>query len=237
MDREYIKMENILEIYNNQLRSLYEDDNGNQGKIFKNKNELIEITKKGEEYKNLSNYIENDKRNRKSGKKKRKSDSDKIFIKIKGKVISSFIKALNSYKEFKKERIKRIGKKLINKETSGDFNLDLLQIPLIQILYNNKENRERIGKIIKGNNKGERNSIITILNLKFQNCLDIFRYKEEIEGISDKLNYKLVNFLEKEYEEQKMEINEIDPKEYIALLLLAVYNYENILKKRKMNNK
>lgn len=237
MDREYIKMENILEKYNNQLRSLYEDDNGNQGKIFENKDELIKIANNGKKYKHLSTYIEKDQRYRKNEKEKRMSNSDKLIIKIKGKVISSFIDVLNSYEEFKKKKIKKINKKLVNKEANGDFNLDLLQIPLIRILKNCQKNNERIKKIIRGADTVERNSINSIVNLKFQNCLDIFRYKEDIEGIGDKFNYKLVNFLKEEYKKQKGKIKEMDPKEYIALLLLAVYNYENILKKRKMNEK
>jgi hypothetical protein len=72
MDREYIKMENILEKYEDQLHSLYEDDNGNQGKIFENKDELIEIAKNSKIYEKLSNYIEKDKRDRKKEKKGKK---------------------------------------------------------------------------------------------------------------------------------------------------------------------
>ena len=242
MDREYIKMENILEKYENQLSSLYEDDNGNQGKIFENKDELLEIAKTSEKYEKLSNYIEKDKRyiyrkKEKKGKKKRMPDPDKLTEKIKGNLISSFIDVLNSYEEFKKKKIEKIDKELVNKEGNGDFNLVLLQILLIRILNNSQENKERIKEIIDGDKTVERNSIKTIVNLKFQNCLDIFRYKEDIEGIGDKFNYKLVNFLKEEYKIQTGKKKEMDPKEYIVLLLSAVYNYENILKKRKMNEK
>ena len=47
----------------------------------------------------------------------------------------------------------------------------------------------------------------------------------------------MVNFLKEEYIIQTGKIKEMDPREYIALLLLSVYNYENIFKKRKMNEK
>ena len=202
----------------------------------------------------MSNYIEKEKKKKKNydendenRKNKRLFDQDKIFIKIKIKVIDSYINALSSYKEFKEEKIDKNGLGSLNKDATPDFNLDLLQMPLIRVLKNNqkynerikknKKNNERIKIIIDCDDEVERNSINTIVNLNFQNCLDIFRYKEEIVGISDKFNYKLVNFLEKEYEEQKNKLTEMTCKEYIACLILAVYNYENILKKRKMNGK
>ena len=244
----FINLREIINLKEEFLSPLWDDPDKS---IFKDKEDLFKVVESNEFckiYQDILNYLQGKKRN--NHNKKRKEYIDEMILKIKNKILYSYLKATNSFNEFKMRPISTIKHELVNKPILADFNLILLEKPLCLILSNksnddtkNKNNKKIIQEALNGYNNGSKEKIIySHLYLTFQNCLDIFRYVEKNENF----NYKLVDFLFEEFKSQvkKMEKKNKEKKEenkawiqqYIVSLLLLTYNYELFFYIRKMKS-
>ena len=236
----FIELKTIINQNEKFLSSLWNDP---KDRIFKDKDELFKVVESEEfgiMYRKIVNYLEHKEGNKNN--EKRKKDIDQMILKIKNKVIKSFLNSTNSFNHFKMNQISTIKHDLINKVILADFNIVLLKQPLCSILSNEssgknaKRNEEIIQEALNGYNNGNRESKILYghLYLTFQECLDIFRYKKAYNNC----NYRLVDFLFEEYKKQTNEKkNETIAwaKVYIVSLLLLAYNYELFFYIRKTN--
>lgn len=181
---------------------------------------------------------------------KRRNDLDEIILKIKSnltKYIKDFINFLIKEKNIKTKELLPLKYELINRPMINNFNLNLLEKPIYQILANDIS-----GKSIKNNYdiimnlkdlKDEKYGIIKkALDLTWGDYLDIFRYypikklqnkmeEEILEEIIKKFQNKVDTFIE----EKKNDKYDSDNEKFIYLgaLILSIYNYERyfILKK------
>lgn len=250
----FIELQAIINENEKFLSNLWKDTNDH---IFKDKDELSKVVESKEfgiMYQKIVTYLKDIKGNKSN--EKRKKDIDQMILKIKNKVIHSFLNSTNSFNHFKKNHISTIKHNLINKVILADFNIILLNQPLCSILSNEssehknkkkinsnelsgknpKRNEEIIQEALNDYNNGNRENKILYghLYLTFQECLDIFRYKKAYKNC----NYRLVDFLFEEFKSQTNEKkNETIPlaKVYIASLLLLAYNYELFFYMRKKN--
>ena len=207
----------------NHILNIYEKDIGKiwskEVKIFENKKELNNTLKNGKIYQNVFNLLS---KNISYKAEKRKFDADGMINKIKTKLLDSILNYINSFDEMKKYKIYTLKKNLINTKIGAHFNLVYLKQYLYDILSNDSSesnyntNKDKILKI-----KDEYSTFFNQkLCLTVQNCLDIFRYKQP----NPYFKNKLFEFLNKEYKEFKDDI--IYRKDYIAALILLVYNFE-----------
>ena len=190
------------------------------GEMFKRvKNYLTGVkgykdNKPGKNEKNLTNkQIEKDvdlKNDQRKDNIKRKMEKDQMINIIKSKLSKSYYNATNSFDEFKKNQISIMEPVLINKQIKADFNLEYLTQKLFSILSNdsnelnfpnNLSNKEKIESIMNDNSE-EKKELKNHLSLTVQNCLDIFRYKEENSNFNY-FNYRLVDSLKEIYDFQK----------------------------------
>ena len=155
-----------------------------------------------------------------------------MIIKIKTQLLESIRNYINSFDEMKYCEIYKLKKDLINKNTTANFNLIYLTQKLYNILSNDSSesnynsNKDKILEIKNQNfSFFNKNFCLTI-----QECLDIFRYEEQNLHFKD----KLVEFLIKEYTVSKDD--EEYRKDYIASLILLVYNFERFFYLRLPNS-
>jgi hypothetical protein len=217
---------NLKEIVNSKngifLTELWENE-----KIFVSKDELIKM-EECEICKKIANYLKTGKNQRKNkkGERMRKTERDQMMIKILTHLAQSFLKATNSFKEFKKFPIAPMIRTLINIHLIPDFIFEYLRKPISAILSNKSKdinsitNKRKIEKIINENDKNQ--EVIKHLDSPVQKCLGFFRYEEE----NPRFEYKLVDYLIEEFETQKMRESRNFAKEYIASLLLLAFNFE-----------
>ena len=251
----FLELKKIINQNEKFLSSLWNDPKDH---IFKDKDELFKIVESEEfgiMYRKIVKYLKHKERNKNN--EKRKHDIDQMILKIKNKVIKSFLNSTNSFNHFKMNKISTIKHDLINKVILAEFNIVLLNQPLCSILSNEssdhknktkklnsnessgknaKRNEEIIQEALNGYNNGIRENKILYghLYLTFQECLDIFRYKKAYNNC----NYRLVDFLFEEFKNQtneKKNENIAWAKVYIVSLLLLAYNYELFFYMRKKN--
>ena len=169
-----------------------------------------------------------------------------MINKIKTNLYETIHNSVNSFKEFKISPISKIKKEKINNKIKSDFNLVYLEQHLYSIISNDssetngKSNYEKINKIIEEYNKNKENHslLINFLSLTVQEFLDIFRYEKISPNF--KVEFKLVDYLFKEYKKYKENLknNDIDrSKDYIASLLLLTYNFEKFFYIRNENGR
>ena len=221
----------------NFILNIYEKDIGKiwskEVKIFENKKDLNNTLKNGKIYKDVLILLS---KNVSYKAEKRKYDADGMINKIKTKLLDSILNYINSFDEMKNYKIYTLKKNLINTKIGAHFNLVYLRQYLYDILSNDSSESNyntKKDKILKI--KDEYSTFFNQnLCLTVQNCLDIFRYKQQ----NPHFKNKLVEFLNKEYKEFKDDITDV--KDYIASLLLLAYNFERFfylrLKNREKNN-
>ena len=229
----FISLEEIV----NSKKEIFLKELWENGNVFENKDELVKI-EECEIFKKIADYLRNGKNQRKNKKekKKRKTDRDQMMIKILTHLAQSFLKATKSFKEFKNFQIAPMERNLINIHLKPDFIFEYLGKPLTTILSNKSsdinqiDKKVKIEKIINENDKNQ--EVVKHLNLTVQKCLDYFRYEEE----NPRFDYKLVDYLIKEFESQKVKENINFAKAYIVSLLLITYNFERFFQKKKKNS-
>ena len=217
----FISFEYILTHYKKYIEKLWSKEN----KIFENENDLENTLNNGIIYKNVFIYLSQTKWNKAD---KRKFDADGMIKKIKTQLLESIRNYINSFDVMKYCEIYKLKKDSINNIIKANFNLIYLTQELYNIFSNDSSNKnhnsnkDKILKIKKQN--------FSFFNKHFcltiQKCLDIFRYEEQ------NLHFKnrLVEFLIKQYKEFKDDIKY--RKDYIASLILLVYNLERFFYSR-----
>jgi len=215
VEPEFTSYNHILKIHEKDIGKIW----SKEAKIFENKNDLNNTLKNGKIYQRVYILLS---KSISYKAEKRKFDADGMINKIKTELQNSILNYINSFDEMKNNKIYTPKKNLINNKIGADFNLIYLKQKLYNILSNdssepNKNTNNKKIKKIKEQNPAFFNQYFC---LTIQNCLDIFRYKEQ----NPHFKNKLVEFLNKEYIEFKDDIT--DAKDYIASLILLVYNFE-----------
>jgi hypothetical protein len=209
----FISIEYILKNFKKYIEKLWSKEN----QIFENENDFNITLKNGKIYQNVYKLLSE---NKKYHDKKR---ADEMINKIKTQLQESYLNYANSFDVMKYCEIYKPKKDLINNKIKSNFNLIYLTQELYNILSNdssdtcNKTNKDKILEIKNQNfSFFQQHFCLTI-----QKCLNIFRYQEQNHHFKN----KLVEFIIKEYTSIKDNDTEVK-KDYIASLILLVYNFE-----------
>ena len=163
---------------------------------------------------------------------------DEMIQKYKTLLVQESIYSINTYDEFKNNKIETIDKYKISEAKKVDFNFILLEQKISSIIPNKQSNFLKIKKIMEEyQENGEHSSLFKHLNLTLQDVLDIILYKNVNNKFYDELNEefkdkfkekffkkKIVEFLNGIYKNLKYDEN--TKKDYIAGLLLLGYNFK-----------
>jgi hypothetical protein len=209
----FISIEYILKNFKKYIEKLWSKEN----QIFENENDFNITLKNGIIYQNVYKLLSE---NKKYHDKKR---ADEMINKIKTQLQESYLNYANSFDIMKYCEIYKPKKGLISNQIKSNFNLIYLTQELYNILSNdssdtcNKTNKDKILEIKNQNfSFFQQHFCLTI-----QKCLNIFRYQEQNHHFKN----KLVEFIIKEYTSIKGNDTEVK-KDYIASLILLVYNFE-----------
>ena len=211
-----------------------------------------EQNKKNKGNKENKESEESEEKEEKKVNEKRMFMIDLMIKKLKTAASNFILNRFNFYKGKEIKDLKEVNYDLINLPIKSDFNLEYFNQHLYSILsnetkYKNYKNHNYlvIKEIIDSYNKNkEYLLLVKILNEKFIDNLDYFRYNKEDEA--GNFNEKLIEFLIKEYKEfdpkklgleQKYEKNGIlIQKDYICSLLFLCFNLERAFYLKKPRN-